>query len=1185
VILTKPYAIKFVENLRCLKGNLTSYAQIFQLLLVLIASFSSVNLQGQLTESVFREKKLFIDAEVTPLDTLSIVPESFLILILNQPLDSSLYELNPAEASLIWKGEFPNDSVQISYRVFQLKLDEEFYHKDPSMILPDKSLGVNPFEYAYEAGQEDDFFQMSGLNRSGSISRGVAFGNNQDLAVNSSLNLELSGQLNDEVSIMASITDNNIPIQPDGNTQQLQDFDQVFIQVYNQKSKLTAGDLQLRKPEGYFMTFFKRAQGGSFESTFFADDMNKDKGVFNTRVSGAISKGKFARNVVQGSEGNQGPYRLRGAENEPFIIVLAGTEMVYIDGELMKRGQEYDYTIDYNTAEITFTPRHLITKDRRITVEFQYSDQNYVRSLAEGNLEYKKDKLQLYFNFFSEQDAKNQPLQLNIGEEDRLFLSSIGDDLDRAIIPSFREAEFTDNQVLYEMRDSLGYDSIFVYSTDMNAQLYRLTFSDVGNGNGNYVQDGFTASGRKYKWVAPDTIDNTLVRRGRYEPVIKAITPKKQQMFVFGGRYHFSEKTEVGLELALTNNDVNTYSSLDSENNVGYGLKFDLSNSSPLNKGKEKGWNLQSGVFVEMIDKNFRRVERYRNVEFERDWNQNLEVFNNELLGNVRTGIKHPEKGELNIGLNTFLSGDDFSGYKNDVHSDLRLGGLSIRGRGSVLSSSGINETEFIRHKFDVNQQFRYFTIGYRDEHERNLFYTDATRDTLRSNSYQFYDWEFYVANNDTMNSKYRIFYRQRLEWNERLNALAGSTKAEEYGLSFELFNTSNSQLRGRTAYRKLSIVDEELTNQEPDNSLVNRLEYNIKLWKGLITSSTFYEVGSGLELKREYIYVEVPAGQGVYVWIDYNGNGIKELNEFEVAQFQYEANYIRVFTPTDEYVRTYTNQFNQAMNIRPSAIWGKKKGVKKFVSRFSNQFSYRNDRRTTRQNIETAFNPFINDLPDSVLLSLNSSLRNTLFFNRSNPKFGADYTFQNFNNRSLLSSGFESRENLTHELRMRWNLTGKIMLSLKAEEGERNSQSDFITGRDFKIDYYSIKPEFSYQPNTSFRALLHIDLKDKQNSTDLGGERALLRNIGTEIRFNSLDKGSFMFNFNLVNISYNGLPNTSLAFEMLEGLNNGQNYTWGINYQQNISKNMQLTLTYNGRKSEDIRAIHNGGVQVRAFF
>ena len=71
---------------------------------------------------------------------------------------------------------------------------------------------------------------------------------------------------------------------------------------------------------------------------------------------------------------------------------------------------------------------------------------------------------------------------------------------------------------------------------------------------------------------------------------------------------------------------------------------------------------------------------------------------------------------------------------------------------------------------------------------------------------------------------------------------------------------------------------DSSLTNILPENSLASRLNYNLKLLKGGINTNSFLEIGSGLELQKEFIYIEVPAGQGVYTWNDYNNNGIKEV-------------------------------------------------------------------------------------------------------------------------------------------------------------------------------------------------------------------------------------------------------------------------------------------------------------------
>lgn len=91
----------------------------------------------------------------------------------------------------------------------------------------------------------------------------------------------------------------------------------------------------------------------------------------------------------------------------------------------------------------------------------------------------------------------------------------------------------------------------------------------------------------------------------------------------------------------------------------------------------------------------------------------------------------------------------------------------------------------------------------------------------------------------------------------------------------------------------------------------------------------TAYETSSGTIAQQEFTYVEVPTGQGVYTWNDYNGNGIQELEEFEIAVYQDQAKYVRIFLPNQVYIKTNQNKFSQSLTLNPLQ-WQNEKGYKK---------------------------------------------------------------------------------------------------------------------------------------------------------------------------------------------------------------------------------------------------------------
>jgi len=1163
---------------------------------------------------------VLLNSDTIQLDSLSIVPGSVSISASDGAvLDSSFYAINYVEGKVIVdRKKIPAsvhlDSLQFSYKTFPYLFSSETKHKDIRRLRMDINGRKDPFRYEFE-NKSEDLFKMEGLNKSGSISRGIAFGNTQDVVVNSNLNLQLSGHLTNNIDILLAATDNNIPIQPDGNTQQLQEFDKVFIQFSNENTKLIAGDFQLTRPSGYFMNFYKKSQGISFSALrkvnpFGVKDTSK-YGLYKTSLSVAVSRGKFSRNQFQGVESNQGPYRLKGAENELFIIVLSGSEKVYIDGRLLIRGQENDYIIDYNTAELTFTAKQLITKDKRIVVEFQYSDKNYARSLMHFANDYEQGHLKTHIHVYSEQDNKNQPLQQELNTAEKQLLYRIGDTLSLAVSPSIDSTGFNRNEVLYKRVDSLigtkKYFSVFVYSSDTAKAVYRLTFSNVGQGKGNYKQIASSANGKVFQWVRPDSITGSP--NGSFEPVIQLITPKKKQMVTAGLEYGFNKNTSLAVEAAVSNNDLNTYSSADSRDDVGYGLKMNFNNLLPLSKKIITGTStdtsrselfILSNVNYEFVQKTFSPIERYRSIEFERDWNRStVNVLSDQHIIGAGVGLTKKQLGTIGYRFNAFFEGKNYNATKHFLNFNVTKKSTSAFYDGSLLHSRSLNNTNFYRHKSGISQKIKPFVIGLKDEFEQNKFSANtAVKDSLLANSYQFWEWQAFAQNLDTTKNRYGVNYKQRTDYllkksTSGTSALTKSSFAESYGAYFELLQNPNSQFKVNAAYRRLQVLDTILTLQRPDNSLVARVEYILRAFKGFIFSNTYYEIGSGQEPKKEFSFIKVAAGQGVYVWNDYNKNNVIELNEFEVARYASQADYIKVYTPTNDYIKTFNNQFSQTLMLKPSALWTNKKGLRKFLCLFGDQASYRVDRKSTETDFRKAFNPFLDGNNLSTLAALNSSFRNTFFINQANPIFSMDLNYQDVRSKTLLVNGFDFIGNAYKQVQLRWNITQQISFNADYKDGRKSSSSQFFTTRDYSIRYYEAEPRINYQPNTSFRTTLSFKYSDRKNNTFInkdslatmrGGETAFIQDYGLELKYNILDKGSLSLKTNFVKIKFNGIENSSTGFEMLDGLKTGQNIIWGVTYQRTLSNNLQLNLTYEGRSSSG-KTIHTGGAQVRAYF
>ncbi len=1149
----------------------------------------SFNLSGQSLSSL-RSKIISLRSDTITIDTLSIAPGTLLIKTENNYLDSTSYYLDFSHAIIIWNKEsdafrlIQGDSVIVSYRVFSFLLGKEFKNKKIDLI----SKGGPSVPLYYNPGNDQpEIFRVQGLSRNGNISRGITFGNNQDVFVNSSLNLQLAGKLSDNVEILAAITDENIPVQAEGNTQQLQEFDKVFIQLSNNNNKLIAGDFELKRPDSYFMNFFKKGQGGYFitEIPFNFNQPGK-KRLLRSGISFAVSKGKFAQNTLNVKEGNQGPYRLTGTNGESFVVVLSGTEKIFFNGVQLVRGVQNDYVIDYNTAELSFTVNRLITKDSRIVAEFEYSDKNYSRSLIYLNNEFESNKLKVKFNLYSEQDSKNQPLSIELDSAKKSVMANAGDNIFNAVYPTADSVQINANLVLYEKKDTLtssGIYSIYFYSSGNDSAYWQVNFSDIGFQNGDYVQDVNSANGRVFKWVEPVN----GIHQGNYEPVALLITPKKQQMITTGIEYNFNKNNTLVVEGAFSNYNINLFSGKDKSNDAGYATKIIYKNEIPISSDTIKGWKLENNLNYEYTGKYFKPIERYRNVEFERDWNLGTTfILNDEHISTFQSTLVKPSFLTLTYQLQSYIKGSAYKGLMNRGNGIFKWKKFTMIMNGSYLNTEGLNtHTKYLRHSADISRPIWKFILGIKENSERNKF-INPLKDSLLANSASFRELQGYISTLDTGRSKANLSFKQRIDQAPSQNKFKPSTKAEEINLISEFSRNPDNTIRTTTTYRTLTIEDSLLIKQDASKTIVNRIDHTLNLWKGILAFNTYYEVSTGQERKLEYYYLSVINGQGVYAYVDdENLNGVQDLNEFAIAAFQNQANFIRVYIPTNDFISTRSNQFSEVLVISPAGNNSTEQGKELFIHRLSDQLSLKLDRKTKDESLLSSLNPFHKELANSVLISENSSLRNTFYYNRRSPVYGFDFTWQENKNKIFLTNGFETRIQRSRLLNIRWNINRAALVYISYENGNRINRSDFFSTRDYNINSNSMEPRLSFQPQNNFRLTATYKYVDKKNVQGDLKESAISNKFQIEMKYTAVNSGNITAKTSLINIKYSAADDSFLAYEMLEGFKNGKNITWGLAVERNLNNSVQLSLTYEGRKLQDSPVVNTGGVQFRAFF
>lgn len=1072
--------------------------------------------------------------------------------------------------------ELQGKKLSITYKTLDINLGKKYYHLDSIALVNSEKAAYIGYDLGKNQNLNNELLP-SGLDYDGSFSRGFSVGNNQSLVLNSNLNLQMQGDIGSGIKINASISDANIPIQPEGTTQRLNEFDKVFIEVSKDDNSLVAGDFEIGNPNGYFTRYYKKLKGIKYSNKL----KFKKKNILKNSFGFAISKGKFSRNTLKVSNGNQGPYKLSGSEGERFLIILSGTEKVYLDGRLLTRGWDNDYTIDYNLAEITFTPKIMITENSRIIVEFEYSDQNYLRSLQVANSIYGDSTRNFYFNFYNEMDSKTSQGLIELDSSDIDILTKSGDDIlnnvRTGIRPISTTNEIESKNYYYKKYESSIADSILVFTSNPDSAKYLVYFSEVGENLGSYDIDLTNINGRVYRWVG--------YNQGKYAPVIRLIPPEKKQMISLGGKYRLNKMTYVTAEMSLSNLDKNRYSPIDDNDNTGFASLINLHTAKEF-KSKKNILSFKNDIKYEFTDKRFNPLNPYRPPEFSRDWNILKNDYSaNENLINNKFSFKLNNL-DIAYDYSGYFKGDYFTGNKHVPSLNFNHKGFSLFAEGNLLNTQSENfSTRFFRPKINISQRLAFLrntNIGINFEQEKNEI--KDKNDSITSSSFYFDNIKLFLNNSSSKAFSINLYFGNRNDYLPNNNEFKKYTSALESGLTGKWLYKNVSDLSFNIAFRNLTIKNDISDIKKPGSNLLGKLQHRLNLLKGGIRSVTNMEFGSGQLAKADFVFVKVKPGEGSYVWIDYNKNSIEEKDEFEVIPGIDTANYVKIIQYNNEFLRTNSSMINNSFRVEGSKFLSKDTTLSaKLIHKLSFASIFRMTQKT-QSGEDQNFEPIVFSLEDTSLISYNFVYSGTVFFNKGNPLYDIRAGYKINSNKPIQIDGYTRLGLKEYFLASRYNYIDNLDLLTKISKGAKWYESQSYLTKNYYIDYLSVSEEMNIFFNRKFGLKLNYNFNNK-NNTKGQLEKAIIHQFEISAKLLNFKNIKILTSLSLVNIDFNGSQNTPVELAMLEGLKNGNNYLWSLKASKRLKNNLDLILQYDGRKTGVAKTIHTAKIQARAVF
>ncbi len=1107
----------------------------------------------------------------------ALIPFSETVELNGKVLTSDQYSFSYSDASFRLSDSLkynPFDTLEVSYRIIRLSLRSSYELQKLAYIYSKEEKDTIRAAVAEANALSPESIFGGNMEKSGTIVRGFTVGTTKDFSLQSGLRLQLSGRLSKDLEVVAALTDENTPIQPEGNTATLQELDKVFIQVKNPYVTGTFGDYELQQQYGEFGIVSRKLQGLEGEFNY-----KKTKGY----LAVASSRGKYTTNRFNGSDGVQGPYRLSGENGEQNIIIIAGTEKVYVDGIEMKRGERNDYTIEYANAQITFTPNKLITSASRISVDFEYTDRKYSRNFFGAGVksELFGDRLGVQFQYMREGDNQDAPIDITISDSDKAILAAAGDDRYKASKSGISLAQPDSAGAVkgtYAKVDTLingnGF-SYYRYNPGGPNSIYNVTFSYVGEGKGDYVQESL------------GNFQFTGINKGNYAPIVFLPLPELKQLGNFALNFTPAEGIVLYMELSGSLWDRNRFSTIDDGSNFGYArnIAFDIK-PREIKIGSVNLGKIGAGYRDRYINKRFTTLDRINPVEFNRNYNiQNSTESEDEELREMNLSLIPVKELNVNSSYGLLKRGSTFKSERiNNVLklSDQKNYDLNYNAD-YVTSYNGNFDSKWLRQNGSGYYSIGKFKPGMSFLAENKLEHT-GNPDSLISSSLKYYELNPYLELAETDGFNFKAVYSLRDDYLPldgimyKQDISSGGSLVINYS-GIREFNTNLNITVRNKKYKEAFKQQGSLDNQ----TILVRSQSRFNFWSPA-NGSFYYEVATQKSAKLQKVFVKVTKGTGNYIYLgDLNNNGVQDENEFEPAV--YDGNYILLNVPSEQLYPVINLKTSTKWKIDLGKVFGRGSVLGDILKPLSSETFWRIEENSRETDYKKIYLLHLSDFqqPGKTINGTNF-IQQDLFLFENAPSFSMRFRYAQNKNMSEYNAGVQKGYTRERSMRITFKLIPEISNQTDLINKNDNLVSSSASNREREITSNNLTTDFSYRPERDIEVGFKINVGRSEDDLPVNPTIIDINSQTLRINFSFRETGRLRIELERDELSTNTTDNF-IPFELTQGNMIGKNYFWRLNFDYKLTSYLQSTVSYNGRLLAGEKTVHTARAEVRAYF